>query len=98
MRKSTRKYYEQRIEELLERTEALRRKLDQERRMTESWESSFHGLAHSRRQGEEARKWAIDQAIHGGWHQNTIKVAQQIADYVFGPDFTADREEESPTT
>lgn len=96
MRRSTEKDYEAKIADLEgQLAEALamaERRIDQ----VKFWQRDYRRLAEARRQGEEARQWAIDQALMTR-NPDVIGMAKQIADFVYGPDLGADRPEENPS-
>lgn len=96
MRLVTKKTYEDKIADLEGQLAEARVVVRQRGDQVKFWQRDYQRLADARRQGEEARQWAIEQAIRAG-QPDIVAAATQIADFVFGPDHGADREEESPS-
>lgn len=94
MRTETKRAYEKRIAELLEKLETANERANKNSRRARMWEDNYNRLRNARRQGEEARQWAVEQAI-AARQTPVVKVAAQIAEYVYGPDTSADSEAET---
>lgn len=94
MRTDTKRTYEKRIEALEGLLTAAQERANRKAARARVWEDNYNRLHAARRQGEEARSWAIEQALRTG-NNNVVATARQIADYVFGPDTEADREAET---
>jgi hypothetical protein len=94
MRTETKKAYEKRIaalEALLARVEERATRHYNRSRM---YENSYLRLLNARQVGERSREWAVEQAILAG-QGDIVAAARRIAEFVYGPDFEAERPEEN---
>lgn len=96
MRNQTRKSYERRIANLEEGIINANKRADSALADARMWEDSYHSVAGSRRIGEGARKWAIEEAIRISQPNLVVNTAQRIVEFVYGPDMDASREAENP--
>lgn len=97
MRTETKRAYEKRIAELEDRLETANDRANQNARKARMWEGDYHQLRNARRLGEEARQWAVEQAIYAGQTNNIVRTAAQIVEFVYGPDTTPDSDAENPS-
>lgn len=93
---TTKREYEKQITVLQERLERYRTLDSRYRDQAEAAEHALNRIRNARYMGEQGRAWAVEQAIRAG-QTDIVNSAQQIANYVYGPDFDHDREEEKPT-
>lgn len=96
MRAETRRSYEKRIADLeagLSRANEREKQSDADASMVRQM---YYSLLRARRQGEDARQWAIEQALRTP-NTDIVGTAVLIANYVYGPDHGADRPEETGT-
>lgn len=94
MNASTKRVYENRVAALETLLNSAEKRANQNASQALMYEEKYYQVLRARRQGVEARQWAIKQAIDAG-QRDVVEAAKQIADYVYGSDINADRELET---